>query len=245
MFGRHAHAQREREREGVSERNPCQPKLRLSGARIGAKAPLTFAHCGQNFIVAMAAVRSPLAKTPCFALGAVPPPLLGTGPEFRSGWPSFARRDALPGTPPPRLPRRPASLSTSAAHSLRTPPSDRAVPAPRRLPLRPSARAPPPKADASFHFFGGQLFKEKSQKSQACGIPHDGTLIRKIFGIITRAAENNRVETQKGAPPGVIIFAGILGHGHEKAGAGFDNRHGGERRRDHGDAKDEDRAVRR
>ena len=174
-----------------------------------------------------------------------PPPLLGTGPEFRSGWPSFARRDALPGTPPPRLPRRPESLSTSAAHSLRTPPSDRAVPAPRRLPLRPSARAPPPKADASFHFFGGQLFKEKSQKSQACGIPHDGTLIRKIFGIITRAAENNRVETQKGAPPGVIIFAGILGHGHEKAGAGFDNRHGGERRRDHGDAKDEDRAVRR
>ena len=66
--------ERERERWRERERNPCQPKLRLSGARIGAKAPLTFAHCGQNFIVAMAAVRSPLAKTPCFAPGAVAPP---------------------------------------------------------------------------------------------------------------------------------------------------------------------------
>ena len=178
----HRERESERERERVCVRNPCQPKLRLSGARIGAKAPLTFAHCGQNFIVAMVAVRSPLAKTPCFALGAVAPPLLGTGPEFRSGWPSFARRDALPGTPPPRLPRRPESLSTSAAHSLRTPPSDRAVPAPRRLPSAPR-RTPPPKAVVPPSiFFGGQLFKEKSQKLQvATGIPHHGTLIRKIF----------------------------------------------------------------
>ena len=155
----HRERESERERERVCVRNPCQPKLRLSGARIGAKAPLTFAHCGQNFIVAMVAVRSPLAKTPCFALGAVAPPLLGTGPEFRSGWPSFARRDALPGTPPPRLPRRPESLSTSAAHSLRTPPSDRAVPAPRRLPsANPTAESC---GQVSFHFFWRATFQGK------------------------------------------------------------------------------------
>ena len=68
------HREREREREGESERNPCQPKLRLSGARIGAKAPLTFAHCGQNFIVAMAAVRSPPRKDPLLCARRCGPP---------------------------------------------------------------------------------------------------------------------------------------------------------------------------
>ena len=97
VFGRHAHAQREREREreSVCVRNPCQPKLRLSGARIGAKAPLTFAHCGQNFIVAMAAVRSPPRKDPLLCARRCAPPLsLGRGPSSDRAGPPL--RDGMP-----------------------------------------------------------------------------------------------------------------------------------------------------
>ena len=89
------HRERERERGRESERNPCQPKLRLSGARIGAKAPLTFAHCGQNFIVAMAAVRSPPRKDPLLCARRRGPPLsLGRGPSSDRAGPPL--RDGMP-----------------------------------------------------------------------------------------------------------------------------------------------------
>lgn len=82
-------------------------------------------------------------------------------------------------------------------------------------PLPPIEPSPPPGAFPSplgephrrklwclLPFFGrGQLFKEKSLVGS-----HDGTL-RSHPEDLARAAENNRVETQKGAPPGVIIFA--------------------------------------
>ena len=70
-------------------------------------------------------------------------------------------------------------------------------------------RTPPPKAVGK----SPSIFWQRAtfQGKVACGIPQDGTVIQKIFRISTRAAENNRVETQKGAPPGVRRFAGILG----------------------------------